>query len=166
MSNTLNVSELSGAKDFDFFVGNWAIKHRRLKERLVNCDQWEEFNGSSSMQKILGGMGNLDDNVLEMPSGTYRAVTLRTFEAETGLWSIWWLDGRNPTQIDTPVRGRFEKGVGQFYADDTLAGQAIRVRFLWICNAPDRPRWEQAFSTDGGLNWETNWIMDFYRSGQ
>jgi hypothetical protein len=25
------------------------------------------------------------------------------------------------------------------------------------------PRWEQAFSPDGGETWELNWIMDFAR---
>lgn len=24
-------------------------------------------------------------------------------------------------------------------------------------------RWEQAFSSDGGITWETNWTMDFSR---
>ena len=28
-----------------------------------------------------------------------------------------------------------------------------------------RPRWEQAFSEDGGKTWETNWIADFTRVG-
>jgi hypothetical protein len=27
------------------------------------------------------------------------------------------------------------------------------------------PRWEQAFSEDGGETWETNWVMDFARAG-
>jgi hypothetical protein len=27
------------------------------------------------------------------------------------------------------------------------------------------PRWEQAFSGDGGETWETNWIMEFTRAG-
>jgi hypothetical protein len=27
------------------------------------------------------------------------------------------------------------------------------------------PRWEQAFSDDGGETWETNWINDFTRVG-
>ena len=25
------------------------------------------------------------------------------------------------------------------------------------------PRWEQAFSDDGGVTWEANWIMEFTR---
>jgi hypothetical protein len=82
---------------------------------------------------------------------------------ESGQWSIWWLDGRNPGSIDTPVVGRFENGVGAFLADETFAGKPIRVRFFWTVSRPDRPRWEQAFSTDAGATWETNWIMDFTR---
>jgi hypothetical protein len=27
----------------------------------------------------------------------------------------------------------------------------------------DAARWEQAFSTDQGENWETNWVADFTR---
>ena len=60
--------------------------------------------------------------------------------------------------------GRFEDGVGTFYADDRLAGKPIRVRFLWTLPKPGQPRWEQAFSPDGGKSWETNWVMDFTRA--
>jgi hypothetical protein len=35
----------------------------------------------------------------------------------------------------------------------------------WTSAGPDAARWEQAFSADGGKTWETNWIMDFTRSG-
>ena len=150
--------------DFDFFVGAWRVQHRRLKERLVDCQQWEPFEGSSSMQKMLGGHANVDDNVLHLPDGDYRALTLRSFDVATGLWSIWWLDGRHPGRLDVPVVGSFSKGIGCFYADETLNGQAIRVRFLWTPNSElGRPRWEQAFSSDGGATWETNWVMDFQR---
>jgi len=160
MSITKNTT---GINDFDFFIGNWQVKHRRLKERMVNCQEWLEFDGSTSTSQIMGGAGNMDDNLLNMPGGAYRAATLRSFDAEKGIWSIWWLDGRYPAQLDVPMQGRFVNGEGQFYADDTFAGQAIRVRFLWSIPAPDQPRWEQAFSVDGGINWETNWVMDFQR---
>ena len=45
-------------------------------------------------------------------------------------------------------------------------GRPIRVRFVWSGVATPTPRWEQAFSDDGGKTWETNWIMDFTRALQ
>lgn len=152
------------AQDFDFFVGSWKVRHRRLKERLKGCQDWEEFLGSSEMRKTLGGLGNVDDNLLEFPAGSYRAVTLRSFDPASGQWSIWWLDGRAPGRLDVPVVGSFSEGVGSFYADDELDGRAIRVRFQWTLPEPERPRWEQAFSVDGGHSWESNWVMDFERA--
>jgi hypothetical protein len=160
------VTAVAGAGDFDFFIGRWRVRHRRLKERLAGCQDWEEFDGSSAVQKVLGGLGNMDDNLLELPGGAYRAVTLRAFDPGKGLWSIWWLDGRHPGQLDVPMVGSFENGVGTFYADDTFQSRPIRVRFLWTMPGRDAPRWEQAFSADGGASWETNWVMDFTREGK
>lgn len=150
--------------DFDFLMGSWMVSHRRLKERLVGCSEWDTFQGTCVAQKTLGGFGNVDDNVLEMPSGTYRAVTIRSFDAKRGTWSIWWLDGRSPGSLDVPVVGRFERGVGTFLAEDSLNGRPIQVRFEWTRPYPDAPRWAQAFSPDAGKTWETNWVMDFARS--
>jgi hypothetical protein len=153
----------SSHTDFDFFHGNWTVRHRRLTERLRGSDVWEEFDGTCTAMPILGGFGNVDDNVLDLPGGAYRAVTLRSFDAASGLWAIWWLDGRHPHTLDVPVSGRFEGNTGTFLADDTLEGNAIKVRFLWRHDAPGHCRWEQAFSGDGGESWETNWVMDFAR---
>jgi hypothetical protein len=152
------------ARDFDFLFGDWGVRHRRLRERLAGCDDWDEFDGSCRARSVLDGAGNVDDNFLELPDGVYRAVTLRAFDATTGAWSIWWLDGRRPDRLDPPVIGRFENGIGRFHGDDVFAGRPIRVRFLWDVADPRAPRWEQAFSTDGGDTWETNWTMDFSRS--
>ncbi|MBC7954468.1 MAG: DUF1579 domain-containing protein [Cytophagales bacterium] len=154
----------SGPSDFDFFIGHWHVTHRRLKERLADCSEWDEFGGTTLTQKILGGLGNMDDNTLALPGGAYRAVTLRSFDPQTAQWSIWWLDGRNPGRLDPPMVGGFDgEGLGVFYADDRIDGRPVRVRFLWSQRGPDRPHWEQAFSTDAGATWETNWTMDFTR---
>lgn len=60
---------ISGSPDdFDFAIGDWRVKHRRLKDRLVGSDQWVEFDGQMSTQKILGGFGNVEDN-LPSPAG-------------------------------------------------------------------------------------------------
>ena len=153
----------SGHTDFDFFIGSWDVSHRRLKARLAGCAEWVEFKGTTVVRRILGGFGNVDDNLLELPGGHYRAVTLRSFDPVKKLWNIWWLDGRYPGALDTPMVGQFTDGVGHFYADDKIDGRPIRVRFIWSLPAPDAPRWEQAFSVDAGATWETNWTMDFAR---
>lgn len=153
----------SSYRDFDFEIGDWRVAHRRLKARLSNSSEWEGFAGTSSMHTILGGHGNVEDNVIDLPGGSYRAIALRSFDPAKRTWAIWWLDARAPHSLDVPVIGSFEGGVGTFYADDTLTGQAIRVRFLWLDTQGDAPRWEQAFSPDGGLTWETNWTMQFRR---
>ncbi|HYL99047.1 MAG TPA: hypothetical protein VEZ90_08850, partial [Blastocatellia bacterium] len=72
------------------------------------------------------------DLVLDVPDAPYRGVALRSFDPKTLQWSIWWLDSRTPLgPLDPPLRGTFQNGVGTFYADDTLNGRPIRVRFIW-----------------------------------
>jgi quinol monooxygenase YgiN len=163
LPETKKKADMKGASDFDFLIGDWSVHHRKLKQRLAQTQEWQEVEGTSSARKILAGLGNMDENVIEAPSGTYRAVTIRTYDPAKQLWSIWWIDSRYPQQhLDPPVVGRFEKGVGTFYADDEFNGKPIRVRYLWT-HTPN-PHWEQAFSSDGGKTWETNWTMDFTKA--
>src|SRR4051812_28231569 len=116
--------------DFDFVLGDWHVSHRRLRERLAGSDEWIAFDGEMSTSKILGGFGNIEDNLLKFPDGTFRAIALRSYDGTSGTWSIWWLDGRFPGRLDVPVVGRFEGGVGTFYSDDVCNGLPIKVRFI------------------------------------
>lgn len=150
-------------RDFDFEFGDWSVRHRRLKDRLVGCTDWGEFTGESSTRPILGGLGNVEDNLLHLPAGSYRAIALRSFDAARGEWAIWWLDARLPHQLDVPVKGRFVDGIGTFLGDDTLRGAPIRIRFVWDARDAARPTWEQSFSGDAGASWEPNWRMEFSR---
>jgi hypothetical protein len=157
-------NEAGAPTDFAFAVGDWHVAHRRLRERLAGCTEWVEFDGEMSTQTVLGGFGNIEDNLLHLPEGPYRAIAVRSFDPQSRQWVIWWLDARAPHQLDVPVVGSFQNGVGTFYAEDTLNGRPIRIRFTWLTSNPDNPRWEQAFSVDGGVTWETNWTMDFRRA--
>lgn len=149
--------------DFDFLLGTWTVHHRRLRTRLSSDTTWDEFGGTCAALPILDGAGNIDDNLLHLPGGSYRAASIRAFDAARRQWSIWWLDGRDVV-IGSPVHGRFADGVGTFLGDDVLHGRPIRVRFLWSGISAHAARWEQAFSGDGGATWETNWVMDFRRA--
>lgn len=152
---------MSTVNDFDFFHGRWTVQHRRLVKRLAQCTEWQSFSGRCHAMPLLGGAGNVDDNTLDLPGAPYRAATLRSWDAAARTWQIWWLDGRHPRTLGDPMVGRFDGPTGTFYADDLFEDRPIRVRFLWTRCDTRLPRWEQAFSPDGGQIWETNWTMDF-----
>ena len=155
-------SPASGRHDFDFLFGAWKVHHHRLDRRLAGGTQWTDFEGRSSARPLIGGLGNLDENVLDLPSGRYEAATLRLFDPAEARWSIWWIDSRDPG-IDTPMQGRFADGVGTFFGDDVFDQRPILVRFRWTDITPLSAHWAQAFSTDRGETWETNWTMRFER---
>jgi hypothetical protein len=150
--------------DFDFFLGTWHVKHRRLKQRLANNNEWEEYDGSTHCQSILGGFANMNDSIAHRSSGTYSGLGLRAFDAKTNSWADWYLDGRDPTKIDTPGVGRFHNGVGTFLSDDTFEGMPITVRGIFSSLTADSMQWEQAFSPDGGKTWETNMVLRYTRT--
>jgi hypothetical protein len=153
-----------GLHDFDFLVGHWQVHHRKLKKRLANNHEWVEFEGTLFSQSLMGGYANVDDDVFDVPGGAYRGVAPRSFDAQSGQWSIWWMDSRTPSvPMDPPVKGSFHDGTGTFYANDTENGKAIRIRFIWSKITPTSCHWEQAYSPDGGKTWETNWIQDLKR---
>jgi hypothetical protein len=95
MSHNQATPHRSLPTDFDFIIGEWRVTHLRLNERMVGCQDWSTFVGDTTTRKILGGMGNLEDNTLYFPTETVHAVALRSFCSKSGTWSIWWLDGPN-----------------------------------------------------------------------
>jgi hypothetical protein len=144
-------------------MGIWNCRHRYLVKRLADCHDWIEFDGPFAARKILDGFGNIDEGDINLPGDRYRGVSLRTYDPEANQWSIYWLDSRQPGRLFPPVRGGFDKGIGTFHGDDEFAGRPIRVRLIWSRITEKSARWEQAFSTDEGNSWETNWFMDFTR---
>jgi hypothetical protein len=151
-----------GRDDFDFFIGCWDGHQRKLKQRLTGCDAWDEFRSVSVVRKTLGGLGNFDEVTFEMPAGRVVGVTLRIFDPQTRLWSIYWASSTHGVLV-APMVGRFENGRGEFYDRETFEGRSIFSRFIWTSSGADACRWEQAFSADGGRTWETNWTADFTR---
>jgi len=151
--------------DFDFFFGDWKVRHRYLKARLSGSSEWLEFDGTTRVWPLLNGLGNVDDNFLDKPGAPYRAATVRSYDPKTQTWAIWWLDGRTPNGlIDPPMLGKFENGIGTFLADNEINDKTVKVRFLWTVKGDDAAQWEQAFSADDGKTWETNWVMEFTRA--
>jgi hypothetical protein len=158
-----NVVSGAGIHDFVFQTGEWRVKHRKLKQRPAGETAWYEFDGRCTAWELMGGEANVDEHSLDDPNGAYRSASLRRYDAETRAWSIWWWDSRT-SDIGPPVHGRFENGVGKFFGDDYLEGHPIKVRYIWSKVTTTSAQWEQAFSPDEGVSWETNWIMVFERA--
>jgi hypothetical protein len=153
----------AGLHDFNFEIGEWRV-HHRIK-RPVDSQEWLEFDGTCSDRALMDGRANVEDHTFNKPSGITHGIGLRAYDPKTMQWAIWWIDSRDPFgALDPPMKGRFNKGVGTFYSDGTLNGKPIRTRFIWSHITPTSARWEQAYSSDAGKTWETNWIMEFQRA--
>ena len=150
-----------GRRDFHFLYGRWAVRHRRLTQRGVGADAWDEFDGTSFTQGLMDGLCNVEHN--DFPDRGFQGVAFRTFAVAARRWSIHWVSSLDGI-MQPPVHGGFEDGVGVFLGEDIDGDRPVKVRYLWDGIAAGSARWSQAFSYDGGETWEENWVMCFTRT--
>lgn len=148
---------------FDFLMGRWQVHNRRLVGRLQGSSEWQEFESTVECHPLPGGIGNQDFVRTEFWPG-FVGMTFRFLNQATQKWSLYWVDNRNSKGVlDSGVFGSFSGDTGVFEGRDVLRGKPIVVRYTWSRITSQSPRWEQAFSPDGGKTWEKNWEMDFTR---
>lgn len=152
--------------DFDFIFGSWQIHNRKRRDSADRgCEDWVEFETTSHTEPIFFGLSHLEHIHAgdTAPDGPWEGLTFRQYDPTARLWRIWWASTRRPGHVDAPLSGTFTDGVGVFVGEDTLAGAPIGLRFTWTNPAPDRARWAQELSWDGGSSWRLDWVMDFHR---
>lgn len=154
----LTPAENDGRQDFDFFNGKWKTRHRRLKKRLSGSSDWEEFESTGWARTILGGIGNFDETRFDPAWRDMYGCTIRLFDPVAREWSLTWSDSETG-RLFPSVYGRFENGVGNFHGVEKHDGRTVLIRFKWSEITDTTADWEQAFSEDGGVTWETNWYM-------
>jgi len=150
-------SSTSSQNDFDFLIGKWKLKHRKLKSRLNNSNEWQEFETVVEDFRILEGVGNMDIGRATIDGKPWEGRTVRLFDPKTRLWSLYWMATNAGGAMDPPVVGSFENGVGHFFGKDIYNGKNIIVMFRWDARDKDHSKWSQAFSQDNGKTWEWNW---------
>lgn len=153
------VAPRDGQNDFDWEIGTWSTQVRVLRNPLSGvAPDWAEFQGSSLVRPILGGRANSVELSVKNPKGQIEGVALRLYNPQSRQWSINYASVRGGT-LTAPLYGGFDgKGRGLFYGQDTLDGRVILVRFVITSASPSEARFEQSYSADGGVSWETNWI--------
>ncbi len=159
----ISPSSTSSQNDFDFYVGRWTVKNKKLKSRLNNCTEWLEFDTTVKMFKVLNGFGNIDNIYANFDNKPFEGMSVRFFTPETKLWSIHWAD-TNTLQLDKPTIGSFDKDFGHFFTNDTIDGKNVLIVYRWDIRNKEKPIWSQAFSADNGKNWEWNWYMNFTKA--
>lgn len=156
---SIKPSASSSPDDFDFLEGKWKVHNRKLKTRLKNCSEWSEFESALHMRKVLAGIGNVENYYAIFDGKAFEGMAVRLFNAETRLWTIYWMDSNVGTMDEHPVTGSFENAVGKFYTNNIFNGKEIVMLYQWDAANPQQPKWSQAFSIDNGKTWEWNWEM-------
>ena len=155
---TAAAAQHDGQHDFDPLIGNWKFHLKRIDYRS-GSHEWVQWEGTDACQKLWDGRANLDTVELNAPTGHIEGLTLRLYNPQSHQWRLYWANSKVGV-LDPPQIGEFKNGLGEFYAQDTINGKTILIRFQWTRLDSASPHFEQAFSDDGGKTWEVNWITN------
>ena len=122
-----------------------------------------EFDGTSVARTLWDGRANVDEFEADSPSGRIEGMTVRLYNADTHEWSIYWANGKAERFSIPPTVGHFTDGKGEFYDHEEIERQAGICAVHMEVQSPSECHWEQAFSTNEGKTWETNWTIDSTR---
>jgi len=156
-------SDHDGSHDFDFDLGQWKTHSRRLMHPLSGANDWAEMDGVANVSAVWGGKANLAEFKANGSAGPMELLALRIYNPVTKQWSINFAHPDGGALGGVPGIGEMQDGRVTFYDQEPFNGKAILVRFSIWSIAADSARSEQAFSTDGGKTWETNWVNDYKR---
>jgi hypothetical protein len=157
---SLAEESIAHAMDFDF--GKWQTHSSRLMHPLSGSTEWKDMDGFTDVKPIWGGKGNIAEYVGDGPAGHVELLAIRTYDPKTNQWYLNFTHPDSGT-TDVPGVGTMEDGKLVFYDQETFKGKRIWVKFSIFGITADTAQSEQAFSTDAGKTWETNWVNHYTR---
>ena len=74
-----------GSHDFDFLIGDWKAHVRRLPDRFVGSNKWNDYDGISNHKKLLDTNANFEEFEVDDPKDHLhiKAQTLRMYNPES-----------------------------------------------------------------------------------
>lgn len=151
--------EQPGQRDFEPLLGRWNFHLKVRLNPLTGSTQWVDYTGSGECKPLWHGRAQLDTINLQGPTKRIEGLTVRLFNPRTHEWRLYWANSRDGLVV-VPQIGQFKADHGEFYAQDSLDGRSILVKFDWSGLTSRSPHFEQLFSSDGGKSWEVNWVSD------
>lgn len=147
---------------FDFWIGKWNVNNHFLQDDHTWKD---EGSAVDYVYSVLDGKG-----IMEFWDGTGRngkiieGFSLRYFNKKDNEWEL----ALNWPQKDNGffffLKGSFRHRRGEFNLSFTNSkGQYTMSRYTFSDISKNSLRWNDGTSTDSGMTWRTNWIMEFTR---
>ena len=151
--------------DFDLNIGKWKTHVSRLTPPLAGSTKWVDYEGTSELSPVWHGRALLFEIRISGAAGPLEGMGLRLYDPRAHRWNISWANSKDGV-IGVPIVGEFKNGRGELIDVEDFNGRQIFVRNIHSDLKPKSSRFEQAFSTDAGKTWETNWVMTFEAPGE
>lgn len=149
------------ARQFDFWTGQWDVTNRYL----VNNAEWADIGFATNLvHPVLDGCAIVEHWRGNLGRNQIRGFSIRTYDPTIDRWVLLlsWPGPNRPSF--SFLEGSFRHGRGEFFRDGVNAeGDSISTRYTFADVTPTSLRWDAASSSDGGIHWATNWIMEFSR---
>ncbi len=143
-------------RQFDFWIGEWSVQNRHLQPD----GSWVDGDVTRArITPVCGGAAVLEEWAGPFRGSFMNGFSLRAWDPERQDWNLllcWTTDGNSSFGT---LRGRFRHGRGEFFA----GSGASRTRYSFSDALPRTVRWDSARTSDGGVTWKTDWIMEFRR---
>lgn len=140
--------------DIGFWAGDWET----WQCVALEDGTWLALSPTSSRVKNLDGIALVEEwDGLVLPDGggqqPRRAVSIRTYDVNAGLWHIYWIDPLTGHFLPQFV-GKFWGAHGEFFAS---SWERLACRMV----SADALRWEYAICEAGV--WNPVWVMEMSR---
>jgi hypothetical protein len=149
------------ARQFDFWVGVWDVN---LRVRQDDSSWPDTYASVANVYPVLGGKAILELWSEDRIPGI-KGYSLRYYDTARSEWVLWlnW-PGMNRSGSSS-LAGEFRHGRGEFFATgQNPDGTETISRYSFSDISDDGFRWDDAFSSDGGATWASDWIMEFSRT--
>jgi len=152
-------------REFDFWIGEWDIENRQANPgNLTDPNLYPTGAAIARVSPAAGGCAIVELWEGELSWGRVLGFSLRSYDASAEKWTLllnWPAPNAGVPGVFATREGGFRHGRGEFFNSSVGTDGKTRLsRFTFADINEERYRWDSAASVDGGVTWQTSWIME------